>query len=548
MNPIARIATLIFIVFWMAFVFLDYWQKHPVYYHSFHLFQYWGLAFTLLLIGAGVSWFLLKSRKSKKPNPLFRGLIVALLFLFTGVLSAGFAYGKLVEQQSFDAVKAFRVLFGMGGTALAVYLIVVVSYVLGELLEKAIQWRVKPGDAFVVSIAAGMLCLVFCLFLLGAVSLLHSFVVAPLLLVLLLFGRKQALFFVKTTLWQPLTPGKEMNWVGAAGFYLLVVLYGINFVAVIVPMPPGFDAMTLYANLPALIGERHALVEGFQPYNWSVLMSLGHVLFGSTAVSLALSYLGGALSAFAMYALCRNWLGMSVNATFPAILVFSLTPSMTIQSTAELKVDLGLLFILLSVVLIMLNHFSEVPEKTPAPPDRVGEGQFRPDAASGYSAFRIPEPHVAAMGLLSGFALGIKLTTIYFALALVCALWYARCGKRGFFAAFLVGLFLVFFLKTDEIGGLRQYHLGVETLQWGALGAGILLLVGVFLEDKKAWTSSLRSTAIYGAFLVLPFLPWTLKNYLETRSLSPDKLLNGKQASPEINLQTLEQNLAAPPK
>ncbi len=531
MRLFAKIIIATFIVFWTGFIFLDYWQKHPIYFHSFRLFDYWGLAFFLALLGFGVIWSVLKFGKDKKRRGLFNGLSTTLLFLVVGISSIGFAYGKLVSNGEFSSQKVIHALGLTGGTGLAVLLIVLVSYVLGGMINERLKIQVKQEDAVATDLAAGIMGLVLFLFLLGAVSLLHWFILFPLFGILLFFGRKKAAYFFKTTFLQSLV-NKDINIWGGIAFYLLVVLFSINFMAVNVPMPAGFDSLTLYANLPALIGQHHGLVEGFQPYNWSLLMSLGHVLFGSTEVSLALSYLGGALSAYAMYVLCRSWLKINVNYSLLAVLVFSLTPSVIIQSSAELKVDLGLLFIYLSIILLGLNYllniFDPVENKNkPAVESRLNPG----------------EPELIWMGLLSGFSLGIKLTTLYFAFALICALWFARSGKRGFFAAFLTCMFLVFLLKIDEFAGLREYHIGVDKLKWGILLAAIFLTIGLWLENKKALLINLRSTALYLAFFVLPFLPWMVKNYMETQSFSPDKLMNGKQASPEINLEILERNL-----
>ena len=195
--------------------------------------------------------------------------------------------------------------------------------------------------------------------------------------------------------------------------------------------------------------------------------------------------------------------------------------------SAELKVDLGLLFIYLSVVLLLLNYFSKEPKDAE---DK--------SAVKGW----MQSPEILLMGLLSGFSLGIKLTTLYFAFAVVSALWYHRTAKRGMFAVFLICLFLVFLLRIDETGGLRQYHLGVDTLKWGVLLASLFLFAGVYLDNRKALWRSIRITAFYGIFFLLPFLPWMVKNYVDTKSLSPATLMSGREASPAINLQIIEQN------
>lgn len=536
MNALPRILTAGFILFWTLFLFLDYWQKHPGYYYSFAYFQYWGLAATLLAVGGGVVWAVKKFGADKRRSRFFNGTAVFLLFLFVSVVSVGAAYRTLAIGPSFDVPRMAGVLGKVGGTALAVLFITTASYVLGSFINAWLRLRLTGLEAALVDVAAGLFGLVTVCFLLASVSLLHSFILYPALAVLFFFGRKKAWAFLKNLLWAPLATDKQLNWWGAGSFYLLTVLFSINFTAVNVPMPAGFDSLTLYANLPRLIGNEHSLIEGFQPYNWSILMSLGYVLFGSTTVSLALSYLGGLLAAFALYALSRKWLKIDANNALLAVLVFSLTPVFTIQSYAELKIDLGLLYISLCILLVMLGYLGRQVSPQPA---------AKPAAAvTGFWKNLLQEsPEIVWMGLLSGFAIGIKLTTVYFVFSLLAVVWFAFHGGRGFWAIFLASLFLVLLAKLDDFGGLRQFHLGAGLLQWAALGASGLLLVGAYLANRAGFLKTARHSIIYGVLVLAVFLPWGIKNYSETKSLSPAMLMNGKAASPNINLEILEKNL-----
>ena len=517
MQRVTRIASLVFLIMWALVLFLDYWQKHPVYYFAIQHFRFWGLGIFLLLATGGAAWLAHVIANRKKPLWYINGLSVLLLFLALGTICTGFAYNQTVQGKTFGAGHALHVFVQLAGTALALAMIVTAAYTLGDLVNKRLKINAKGTDETVLAFATGIMCIVLVMFLIGAVSLLYSFVLFPLFALLFLFGRKAAFRFLKISLWLPYPTDKHLHWAGGAGFFLLLVLMAVNFTSVNVPMPAGFDSLTLYANLPALIGQHHGLVEGFQPYNWSLLMSLGHILFDSVKINLALSWLGGTLALYALYALCRNWLRMNVNHTLWVLLVFALMPAFHIQASAELKVDLGLLFIYLSILLVLLAYFTKT---------KTGAEDLRPE--------------LVLMGLLSGFALGTKLTTVYFALALVCGAWYLLHGSRGFFAAFLASLFLVFLFKIDEFGGLRQYHIGVENMQWGLLAGALLLLAGIFIENRERMATSFRHTLLYGAFAALPFLPWMAKNYVDSGSLSPQVLLNGIQPSPDIHLQKLE--------
>lgn len=529
MKIVARIISIAFLLFWLLFVFADYWQKHVAYYYSFKLFEYRGFAVFLLVLGGGMVWSALKFGKQKKYQGFFNGITLFVLFLIISLASVGFAFGKLIEDLQYDLPKAMKALGQVGGSALAVYFIALTCYAAGRPLNKLLGIKVKKEDRLILDLAVGIMGFVLVLFLLGAVSLLYSFVVFPLMFALLAFQWRDAISFIKTTLVAPIATDKKLNVVGAIAAFLLVATLSINFTALHVPMPPGFDTLTLYANLPSLINQHHALVEGFQPYNWSLLMALGHVLFGSTPITLALSYLGGFLALVAVFVLGKSWLKLSVNANLVAVFSFSLIPIFASQMYAELKVDLGMLFFYLVTVILLFNYFKNRKEPETEKPLKG-------------KSWLLQNREMLLTGLLTGFSMGIKLTTLYFAFALVCAIWYFLARERGMFASFLICLFLVFLLKIDETAGLREYHIGVDILKWGVLLAGLLLLAGIYFENKENLKESLRMTLLLGMFSLLPFLPWVVKNYVDTKSLNPSQLMSGKEASPEMNMQILEQN------
>ena len=146
------------------------------------------------------------------------------------------------------------------------------------------------------------------------------------------------------------------------------------------------------------------------------------------------------------------------------------------------------------------------------------------------------------IGLLTGFAFGIKLTALIFLFALVAAIWYVKGGMRAFMAAFFLVFGSVLLLRLDEHSLLRSYHLSANILQWVFLVAGLGMVVYLFLKHKKTFHQLIRSSVIITSFFVLPVLPWLGKNYAETESFSTYNLLNGKKALPDINIQTLRKN------
>jgi hypothetical protein len=525
MKIIGQIFTILFLTSWISILFSDYLNKHPTYGLAFKHLEYAGLIAFLLGGGILFSWVGNRLKARKKPLRALNGLALGAFFLVLAVVGAGFGYNK-IDPSGFNGVKAVHALALIGGNLIALFLIVVIAYALGSFINEKTQLPYNSGmEAGLLAISSGLLGLTAMLFVLGAVSLLYSFVLIPIFVLLLVLLRSRALHFVRLSCWAALPLDKNLNALGLFSFFLLLFLTALNFAAVNVPMPAGFDALTLYANLPTLIADRHGLVEGFQPYNWSILMSLGLTLFNSVEISFGLSWLGGILSVFALYSLGRNWLKIDINHTLLGLLVFTLIPAFYLQSYGEIKVDLGLLFVYLSILLLLLGYAK-------AEIFSVASSSQRTDSSTSpgnLAAF-------AMLGILTGFAVGIKLTTLYFSLALLCAVWFYYHGKRGFFAALSASLWLIFLLKVDQIAGLRQFHLGVDRLQWALFACSVLLALGILSAEKMKFWDSLRKTLVFVLFAGLAFSPWMVKNYLDSRSLSPQILLNGVQPQPKLDI------------
>ena len=247
----------------------------------------------------------LKMGKKGKMSSLFNGLSIFILFLLISVSSVGAAYNQIYPNDGFNGAKVIRVLMLIGGTTLGVFFIFFISYIAGGWFNRLIGLSLnKKGDQLVVDLACGIMVVVMVTFLLGVFSLIRPLVLFPLFAVLLFFERNKALTFLKKTTIEPIKIKKRLNAVGIGSFIGLVVLVGFNLVAACVPFPTGYDSLTFYANLSSLISQNAGLVAGYQPYNWSLFMSLGYVLFGSSEITLALSMVGGVFSLLAMYYIC----------------------------------------------------------------------------------------------------------------------------------------------------------------------------------------------------------------------------------------------------
>ena len=118
------------------------------------------------------------------------------------------------------------------------------------------------------------------------------------------------------------------------------------------------------------------------------------------------------------------------------------------------------------------------------------------------------------MGILSGLALGIKLTALIFIFSILTVFSFIKGGTIGFVANFTLTIFIVLIAELDT--SLRVYHFGVANVQWGMLLLGLASLGYVWYTQKQQFISLVSTVAIYLAFIALVYAPWPVKNYQET--------------------------------
>jgi len=146
------------------------------------------------------------------------------------------------------------------------------------------------------------------------------------------------------------------------------------------------------------------------------------------------------------------------------------------------------------------------------------------------------------MGMLTGYSVGIKITSYFVALALLAGIWLIKKGKFGYMAIFFFSFSLSLFIRADAISGLRNYHLSAELVKYVCLVLSLILLTIAFLKERELFTQKIRSSIIYGSVALLSFLPWLGKSYLETNSTDIMVLINGKQIGPVITAESLDRN------
>jgi len=578
MNKIYKVISYIFIIFWIFFLFTDYLQKHPRLEVSFEVFRYSGLYFLYFIFFAIMAFLVYQKKWLSKVNPFINWLLIfGLTFIIASanINSFVFQWSKYatVEDLSISNYIIFAKNYFLLG--LSTLLIFSSCFSIGNLINRIFKVKFQPMASELIDIGMGILTITLIIFFLGVLNVLNAYFLWPVVILFIAINYKSWFHFMKNLLFKPIKIPANINVLGVFSFLILLIIFAINFQQILRPIPTGFDAIMLYVNLPALLADHQSLVAGFQPYNWSLFMSIGFVMFAKTEVALALSSTGGLLSLFLMYYLGKNWFKININILFLALAVFYLSPTIVHQSSKEIKVDLGLLFFCFSCIILFVywykkekdgdenNSLSQINDAS-----QNENESFKHAPVTSYSALNFKDndplsfpflnrlvnnklterltnninPYLILLGLFSGFALAIKLTSAFIILSITAAIWYVSKSRLGFLSMFFICMFLVLFLRFDQTGDLRQYHLSANYVMFGSLGLGLGLLVYQFIKDRKEVVKFMKTSIIYALITILPFLPWAAKNIIETGSFSVSAILVGKKLGPDMSAPVIIKN------
>lgn len=529
LKQISKWSVLIFSIFWILYIFLDYWGNHlAAYSNSFSFFPLPVLAVTIVIVSSLLSFALWKWKKRDLLSPFLNGGGIILFSIFWMILSITVHFSSLgYSKFGIDAYakNISWTLVVIGG----IYsLVVTPAFVLGSFFLKKLKVQIKESEHSIINIAIGLVLLVFVLFILGVCKLLILPVILPVLLLILGVFWRNTFDFWRKSLLAPIVKKEKISPLGVFSFSLLLFFISINTLQVIRPYPYGFDSLSLYSNIASLIQDYHGLVSGFQPYNWSLLMSLGYTLFGKVEFSLGISAMGGLLSIWALLKVSQRWLDIN-HALLTSLLFYSL-PTIGFQTYKDIKIDLGLLFIMLAIFIVFINWVDKVVIQEAGIPSlkkMVKEYEKPVFATKERKSFLQNYNLIILLGLLSGFAMGIKLTALFIIIAIIGGIWYVKLEQIGVVTVFFSSMTLILLGQLDNMSGLRVYHLGVDIVQWFLLGVSISLIGMLFFRKKESLLGSIKISFIYILFFLLTFMQWPIKNIIESGSYSVGAILNG---------------------
>ena len=512
-----------FVGIWTNLILIFYFHYHPEYLYAIMHFQYRELLFFFLF---GIIGFYYRKKclfKLQLPSIFSSGIGLWLVMLLMASFLFIFQFYKLAIDVDFQISMLLSFIFKLISVQLWLIFIAALSYGLGQfLLIKLSGLRLPKSDEFLISIGLGIIIMTLSLMLLGACSLLKNIVVIPLFLFGFIMLWKREKYFLKEVFLSPIQLYKSLSFFGFVSLFLLLFWISINFINIIRPIPFGYDSLTVYLKIPALINDYGTLVKGYQPYYWSLFISLGYLMFKQTEFVLALSFFGSILSLCGFYILIKRWLTTS-KSVFCLLLFYSL-PAINFLVYGDVKVDLGLLSLLFCLLILLINWI-EYEEKSFLTNDEP----------------LIPKHFwfTILLGVFSGFAIGVKLTAIFAMFGVFHIFAFTYFDLKGLITVFLLTIFSILLIQLDRLNGLRDSFLGLVYVQWicGIIGIGIVFYL--YRKFPKKSLSLLKLSTIYLLFAGLTFAPWIIKNYAETGEINTNSLLSGRSNNTQINYQIL---------
>ncbi len=490
---------------WIVFSIATYLVLNYKYQLAFKA-QHYALPLLFSVVLLCVLGWLQQKTKLLRPVSNVLGLVGLSLLLMAGFF---ISFARVNSSIPFGANEFVHLSANYLWVLMQLFLVWLSAYAVGDKILSKFRWAYTEAYGVFYSLAIGQMVWTFMLFALGTFGFLSRWSVWVLMLVFLASNFKKVFSFGLQGLVRPFELKKErgMWYVLLAGMFCLMA--GLNLVYNIKAFPIGWDAGSYYINISSLIDNSGRLVQGFQAYNQSLFGSLGLLAFNSLPGTFALVLSGGILTAGFIFVIVKRHASAMMGLL--ASLWFYTMPTVSFLSTKDVKIDLGLVFILLVTLMMYLD--------LPNDKSKAKKSVF------------------VLIGLLLGFSVGIKYTAVFFAASLVLTHWYRQLGIRSTMALLLCFLSAFVLIRVDRISGVGIDQSG------GKIVALVALILGVgylFFKNKKRILPPLKFGLALTTISLLAFSPWLGKHFVENKSVRPMKLLFGKSEAPKLNEKFLD--------
>ncbi len=289
--------------------------------------------------------------------------------------------------------------------------------------------------------------------------------------------------------------------------WLLLSYLALNFLFVVRPFPIGWDDLGSYLNRPRLMVSYGSFVFSMAPFQWEYLTSLGFLLFGYSSAlgattSMMVNWTAGLLAVFVIIAFTQMFVGKGRGLV--AALMYYMLPVVGHFSFADMKIDNAVFLIGgLSIFALFQFLFQKTEDGWVTPKDAAWKPEWS---------------WLIAVGIFSGFGLGMKATTVMVTMAVGAMMlggilhWTALLGSVFF-------IFIVYVLQgVLDISKIitRVYGDGVTVSKYVFLAVCAIFgfgFIGFALYKRKEHAvNALKSVALFVGVFLASISPWLLHN------------------------------------
>ncbi len=371
----------------------------------------------------------------------------------------------------------------------------------------------KDEDNTFIAFGTGLLAIITTCFMLAALSFLNVWTAWGAFVLLIGIFHKNFIEIIKKIL--KLRIELESKYLSLTNLVLFIlgIVITANFIDNISATPRGWDGMNQYVNIANQISETGGLIQTGSTYYWEILTSLGLTMFDWMTATLQLhSFFPALVCLIGLYIVIKKFTKKQTALIVASVLYLS--PMFEFHGVEENKVDLGNLAI---SIIAFLSIYKGAKAETKK--EKLG--------------------YFALGGLMAGFTLGIKLTSLLLIFALLVFILHHKFGKTGLVSGLILGTGAFALANSINIGTATEIASSVQTATGVTLILISIAILGVKIFKEKGH-KALIYPLVFIIFAVAAFSPWAIKNVIETGELNSRSILSGLNAQPKINHEYLE--------
>lgn len=514
MSKIQSISFKAFSILWFVLVFVSYWSFHPQYSVGLIKLPNITLLLTLLVVIVGAWQWVTRAQ------PKLKGWMV---YGFVWLLS-GITYSVYISSTGPSFENAGQGLFYFLGFLLvshgALAIIYLVHMALGEWVLRPLKSRFSKVSYPLLCLATGISMSFPLLLVLGMADLLKGWILWIFFGAIIVLRYKLIWSTLREMLFTDIKIKKGNQWQIAPVFLLFLGL-AIQVVATVKAWPIGFDGALLYMNTSHLIAATNGLPLVGYAFNWELFMSLGEIMFNLVPISIMLSHAAIYLVCLVAYQIGR--LFMSKFAASLAVVLLFFNPAFSFHAMFDEKVDLGFLFICLSILLLLLEGTKSAEHTSASNPVKAGKLNI--------------DPHLflwMVAGWLAGYAFGIKYTGVFAIFAFGVFQAYRSAGLFAGLGVILIMIGAMFGIGVHNFAYLDLEGISSAQYAISAIFPGLGLLGYAFYLKQDSIKPFLIQMTLFGSLALLAFTPWMAKNYIQNQSFTIRGLVQSDTKPPSI--------------